>query len=108
MAAKRHKSHKSRVLVSCALCASLRPSPANGLGAASPRYASLRPKMFSENPRGGEEFCTIPKESYSYRANARMIQTAPVSSDAVTSAAQKLDAQVREIIQWHFSPDTGT
>ena len=37
-----------------------------------------------------------------------MSQTAPVSPDAIKSAAQKLDAHVREIIQWHFSPETGT
>ena len=37
-----------------------------------------------------------------------MSQTAPVSADAVKSAAQKLDAHLREVIQWHFSPDTGT
>jgi phenylacetate-coenzyme A ligase PaaK-like adenylate-forming protein len=36
-----------------------------------------------------------------------MTQTA-VSSEAVKSAARTLDAHVREIIQWHFSPDTGT
>ena len=35
-----------------------------------------------------------------------MTQTA--SPDAVKAAAQKLDAQVREIMQWHFSPETGT
>ncbi|MGH7955555.1 MAG: hypothetical protein ACREH8_00920 [Opitutaceae bacterium] len=37
-----------------------------------------------------------------------MTQTAAVSPDATKSAAQKLDAHVREIVQWHFSPDTGT
>jgi len=37
-----------------------------------------------------------------------MTQTAPVSPDAIKSAAQKLDAHVREIIGWHFSPETGT
>jgi phenylacetate-coenzyme A ligase PaaK-like adenylate-forming protein len=37
-----------------------------------------------------------------------MTQTAPVSPDAIKSASEKLDAHVREIIQWHFSPETGT
>ncbi len=37
-----------------------------------------------------------------------MSQTSSVSPDAVKSAAQKLDAHVREIIQWHFSPETAT
>src|SRR5688572_26112134 len=37
-----------------------------------------------------------------------MSQTAPVSPEAVKSAAQKLDAHVREIVEWHFSPETGT
>ena len=36
-----------------------------------------------------------------------MTQAASVSPDAIKSAAQKLDAHVREIIQWHFSPETG-
>ena len=37
-----------------------------------------------------------------------MTQTAAVSSDAIKTAAEKLDAHVREIIQWHFTPETGT
>src|SRR5687767_212785 len=37
-----------------------------------------------------------------------MSQTAPVSTDAIKTAADKLDAHVREIVQWHFSPETGT
>ena len=37
-----------------------------------------------------------------------MTQTASVSPDAIKSASEKLDAHVREIIQWHFSPETGT
>src|SRR6185503_13057911 len=37
-----------------------------------------------------------------------MTQAAPVSPDAIKSAAQKLDAHVREIIDWHFTPETGT
>lgn len=30
------------------------------------------------------------------------------SSESVAQAREKLDAQVREIVQWHFDPDTGT
>ena len=30
-----------------------------------------------------------------------------VSSEAVTAAAQQLDAHLLDIIQWHFSPETG-
>jgi hypothetical protein len=30
------------------------------------------------------------------------------SSAQIQSAREKLDAQVREVVQWHFSPDTGT
>jgi phenylacetate-coenzyme A ligase PaaK-like adenylate-forming protein len=37
-----------------------------------------------------------------------MSQSAPVYPDAVKSAAHTLDAHVREIVQWHFSPETGT
>ncbi|MSU51038.1 MAG: hypothetical protein EXS37_18435 [Opitutus sp.] len=37
-----------------------------------------------------------------------MSQTASVSNDSIKSAAEKLDAHVREIVQWHFSPETGT
>ncbi len=37
-----------------------------------------------------------------------MAQTATASPAAVQAAAQKLDAQVREVVQWHFSPETGT
>ena len=37
-----------------------------------------------------------------------MTQTASVSAEAVKTAADQLDAHVREIIQWHFSPETGT
>ncbi len=37
-----------------------------------------------------------------------MTQTVPVSPDAIKNAAQQLDAHVREIVDWHFSPDTGT
>ena len=37
-----------------------------------------------------------------------MSHTAPATPEAVTAAAQKLDAQVREVIDWHFSPETGT
>ncbi|HEV7924311.1 MAG TPA: hypothetical protein VGR14_03090 [Verrucomicrobiae bacterium] len=31
-----------------------------------------------------------------------------IDSNAVTAAQQKLDAHVREIVQWHFSPETGS
>jgi len=31
-----------------------------------------------------------------------------IDSSAVTAARQKLDAHVREIVQWHFSPETGS
>jgi phenylacetate-coenzyme A ligase PaaK-like adenylate-forming protein len=31
-----------------------------------------------------------------------------IDSKAVTAAQQKLDAHVREIVQWHFSPETGS
>jgi hypothetical protein len=37
-----------------------------------------------------------------------MSQPAPVSPDAIKNAAQKLDAHVREVIDWHFTPETGT
>ena len=37
-----------------------------------------------------------------------MSQTASLSTDAVKSAARKLDAHLRDIIEWHFSPETGT
>lgn len=30
------------------------------------------------------------------------------SSAQIQAAREKLDAQVREVVQWHFSPDTGT
>ena len=33
--------------------------------------------------------------------------TTTVSSEAITAAQEQLDARVREIIAWHFSPDTG-
>ncbi|MBI2925251.1 MAG: hypothetical protein HYY24_06050 [Verrucomicrobia bacterium] len=33
--------------------------------------------------------------------------TTTVSSEAITTAQEQLDARVREIIAWHFSPDTG-
>ena len=37
-----------------------------------------------------------------------MTPPAPVSRDAIQAAAQALDAHAREIIDWHFSPETGT
>jgi phenylacetate-coenzyme A ligase PaaK-like adenylate-forming protein len=37
-----------------------------------------------------------------------MSQIAPVSPEAIKTAATKLDAHVREVIDWHFSPETGT
>ena len=37
-----------------------------------------------------------------------MSQTASVSPDDVKRAADQLDAHVREIVNWHFSPETGT
>ena len=30
-----------------------------------------------------------------------------VSPDAIKKAQEQLDAHVREIVQWHFSPETG-
>src|SRR6266404_1352507 len=30
-----------------------------------------------------------------------------VTEDACLAAAQRLDGHVREIVQWHFSPETG-
>jgi phenylacetate-coenzyme A ligase PaaK-like adenylate-forming protein len=36
------------------------------------------------------------------------MQTNAVDSSAIKAAREKLDAHVREIIQWHFSPDTGS
>src|SRR5258706_148126 len=36
-----------------------------------------------------------------------MSETATASSSAVTEAKQRLDAHVREIVQWHFNPETG-
>jgi hypothetical protein len=30
-----------------------------------------------------------------------------VTDEAVQNAAEQLDAHVREIIEWHFSPETG-
>src|SRR5205823_5121266 len=30
------------------------------------------------------------------------------SSAQISAAREKLDAQVREVVQWHFHPDTGT
>src|SRR2546426_1615244 len=35
------------------------------------------------------------------------MQTNVVDSSAIKAAQEKLDAHVREIIQWHFSPETG-
>lgn len=37
-----------------------------------------------------------------------MSQTAPASPEAIKRAAEQLDAHVREIIEWHFTPETGT
>src|SRR3989454_2380170 len=36
------------------------------------------------------------------------MQTNVVDSSAIKAAQEKLDAHVREIVQWHFSPDTGS
>jgi len=36
------------------------------------------------------------------------MDTSPKSSSAAASAAQRLDAHVREIVAWHFSPETGS
>src|SRR5947209_7408109 len=35
-------------------------------------------------------------------------KTGPASAEQVKQAKEKLDAHVREIVRWHFSPDTGT
>jgi len=35
-------------------------------------------------------------------------QTSPVDPTKIRSARTQLDAQVREIVEWHFSPETGT
>ena len=32
----------------------------------------------------------------------------PTTSPSITSCAEQLDAHVREIVRWHFSPETGT
>ncbi|HUD83745.1 MAG TPA: hypothetical protein VMQ67_09590, partial [Candidatus Saccharimonadales bacterium] len=32
----------------------------------------------------------------------------PIDKDAILSAQDRLDAHVREIVQWHFSPETGS
>lgn len=34
--------------------------------------------------------------------------SAPATPEAVAAAQEELDAHVREIVQWHFSPETGT
>ena len=36
------------------------------------------------------------------------MQTHSVDASALESARQKLDAHVRDIVQWHFSPETGS
>lgn len=35
------------------------------------------------------------------------MENASVSSEAITEARTRLDAHVREIVRWHFSPETG-
>ncbi len=32
----------------------------------------------------------------------------PVDPNAIKAAQEKLDAHVREIVLWHFSPETGS
>jgi phenylacetate-coenzyme A ligase PaaK-like adenylate-forming protein len=34
--------------------------------------------------------------------------TTPATAEQIKLAKDKLDAQVREVVQWHFSPETGT
>jgi hypothetical protein len=34
--------------------------------------------------------------------------TAKATPEQTKQAKDKLDAQVREVVRWHFSPDTGT
>src|SRR5262249_8688695 len=41
------------------------------------------------------------------RASAYMSTTTPTDAQ-VRQAREQLDAQVREVVRWHFSPDTGT
>lgn len=36
------------------------------------------------------------------------MQTTSVDSSVIKAAREKLDAHTREIVQWHFSPDTGS
>ena len=37
-----------------------------------------------------------------------MMSTETVSNEAIQQAREQLDAHVREIVQWHFSPETGS
>ena len=34
--------------------------------------------------------------------------TATATQEQIKQAKEKVDAQVREVVRWHFSPDTGT
>ncbi|MDC0324133.1 hypothetical protein OAM21_02955, partial [Verrucomicrobia bacterium] len=37
-----------------------------------------------------------------------MMSTETVSNEAIQQAKEQLDAHVREIVLWHFSPETGS
>ena len=41
-------------------------------------------------------------------ATATLKPAGPATADQIAKAKTQLDAQVREVVQWHFSPDTGT
>ena len=41
-------------------------------------------------------------------ATAKLKPAGPATADQIAKAKAALDAQVREVVRWHFSPDTGT
>ena len=41
-------------------------------------------------------------------ATATLKPAGPATADQIAKAKTQLDAQVREVVQWHFSPETGT
>ena len=59
--------------------------------------------------RSGEKPALHPEESLP-EVGAAVSQSPPDTVDAVrvATAREQLDSQVREVVQWHFSPDTGT
>ena len=40
--------------------------------------------------------------------SARYSTVSAATPDQVRQARERLDAHVREIVEWHFNPDTGT